>query len=84
MIPTMDDILAQLAAGSMDMDTAKMWINQHFNMAVDAAAMRQYFAGEAMNAILSRADGRQAPSDVAESAISIADAMVEAFTSKKG
>lgn len=82
MIPDMDTILADLVAGKLDMDKAKFFINVHFSNAVDAASMRQYFAGEALNAILARADNRQAPTDVAESAVVIADAMVKAFAPK--
>lgn len=53
MIPTMDNIIADLAAGRMDKDTAALFIQQHLQNIVDATGQRQYFIGEALNGLLS-------------------------------
>lgn len=82
MIPTMDSILADLAAGRMDLDTAKMWISQHLNRLEDASAQRQYFVGEALNGILSRTGVDTATAHAAECAIKYADEVVTQLNKK--
>lgn len=83
MIPTMDSILADLAAGRMDLDTAKMWISQHLNRLEDASAQRQYFVAEALNGILAHGGADIGTGYAVERAVKFADEVV-AQLNKKG
>ena len=79
MIPTIEEILIDLANGDMTIESADCWIRDHLSMAEETGHLRDLFAGLAMQGMLSK--GTVDNEDwVARKAFEYADAMMEART----
>lgn len=81
MIPSIEDILAMLLAGECAKEQALQWINRHVEMASESDALRDHFAGLALQGVLAQSCGVAMGSDpafVAKYAFAAADAMIEA------
>jgi hypothetical protein len=52
MIPTIEQILADLMDGSITREKALAWIEAHIEAAEDANHTRDFFAGQALQALL--------------------------------
>lgn len=81
MIPSIEQIVADLVAGDCSQAEAIEWLNQHVAMASEEFNVRQHFAGLAMQgAIAARANpsalGIDAPA-IAKEAVECADALIE-------
>ncbi len=73
MIPSIEDILADLMNGRMTFATAKAYIEQHLQLAQDNTDLRDHFAAKAMQGLLAK-NGSCHPAD----AYDMADAMLKA------
>lgn len=80
MIPTIEDILHLLSQGNMSFDEAEKYVREHVRLAHGhRLSLRDHFAGQAMQGMLSRGDShRFTHTELAELAYALADAMLEA------
>ena len=78
MIPTIEQILKDLAAKQISIEAAAALIEQHMVMTQDISAQRSYFAAEAMNGIISNCAENEVlkPSTMATFAVRFADALI--------
>jgi hypothetical protein len=93
MIPSVEDILIGLLAKTYTLEQCQHWINQHIDLATDSQALRDHFAGLAMQGAIVNANlggmpgedegATQLAADLAKASYSIADAMLAARTPKE-
>lgn len=76
MIPTLDDILAGLHAGTYTVQQAKPWVAQHIQSAVAEGRTRDLFAAAALEGKLATGMKPATPDALAVECWSYADAMV--------
>jgi hypothetical protein len=80
-IPSIDDILAMLLAGDMDLAKAKHWLAEHTRLAVEQVTgdRRDDMAHDAMVAMIRFGDTeKRDPKYIGTTAYAIADGMLEA------
>jgi hypothetical protein len=77
MIPSIEDILEDLLSGKISRAKAIAWIEAHIEAAEDANHTRDFFAGQALQALLPIYES--GPTfDLSERAYATADAMLKA------
>jgi hypothetical protein len=80
MIPAIEDIFHALSRGEMAFSDAEMYVREHIRLATsDELELRDMFAGEAMNGLLSSwgMHDVQDYSEIASDAYRLADAMIK-------
>jgi len=82
MIPAIEDIFHMLSEGYLSFDDAEKYVREHIRIASktdDQEALRDHFAGTAMQGILAAVGGEDYRDPlVANNAYQMADAMLEA------